>query len=259
MNYPFFSVIVTTHKRPTYLSRALDSLINQSLQDFEIILISDITDIDTHNIALEYLRDMDTFVMNPYLVGPSESRNLGIQLSKGQWVCFLDDDDAFSLNFLENFQNNLNSDLSDVYYTNFIKVEEDRNINEFLNLTNSSIRNTPIDLIMIRNFIPNSCVIVNSLLAKNINFDVTLKSHEDWDWLINLKMKSNFKHMDILGPIIYESTNDSRNQNSVKSNQFIYDYLTIYRKWPVSDSFTINARHQVLLHFGLPVSIDILS
>jgi glycosyltransferase involved in cell wall biosynthesis len=196
--------------------------------------------------------------MNPNLIGPAESRNFGVQISKGQWVCFLDDDDAFSLEFFANFKNILNSELADVFYSNFIKVEEDRNHNEFISSSSTSLQNTPIELLMIRNFIPNSCILVKNHLAKNVHFDLNLKSHEDWDWLINLKMRSDFKHINILGPIIYESISDSRNMNSLKNHDFIYDYLNIYRKWPTSDSFAINARHQVLMHHGLSVSIDIL-
>lgn len=250
---PLVSIILTTHKRANILPRALTSLVNQTFQNFEIILISDCYDIATVEITKKYLRENDTFIMSPFLIGPSESRNLGINIAKGTWVGFLDDDDAYSPNLLNDFSSFFKLIKSDIYYTNYIKIKEDRSEFKIIGGHQFNIHDIDINTLMISNFIPNSCIFVNRLLAKEIKFDCTLKSHEDWDWLIQLKRTSTFQHLNICGPIIYESTENSRNLDSHKNLEVAFDFLTIYRKWRSKEKHILIARKNCLQNMGLSI------
>ncbi len=258
MNRPLFSIIITTHERSNLLSRALQSLINQSFQNFEIILISDCFDIGTIEIAKTHLRKSDSFVMNPNLIGPAESRNLGIELSKGKWITFLDDDDAYSNDYLKEIDSSFFANKSDVYYCNYIKVKEDLDKSELIEGHQYNIKNIDIKSLQISNFIPNSCIILNSHLARLVKFDSTLESHEDWDWLIQLSNNSEFQHIDITGPIIYENISNSRNLESHKTKDVAFDFLTIYRKWRSKDKETKSLRRNCLMNMGLTIDESFL-
>jgi glycosyltransferase involved in cell wall biosynthesis len=258
LNNPLLSVILTTHLRPTYLYRAIESLVNQTFTDFEIILVSDSYDVPTIDVAKDLLRKTDSLILNPNLIGPAESRNLGIQLSKGKWISFLDDDDAYSPNYLNEFIEKSQKIYSDIFYTNYIKVQEDRSNSQLLNFNHYQVRDINFELIMISNFIPSNCVFVNSNLAKLIKFDSKLNSHEDWDWLISLKQITTFEHIDIVGPIIYESITNSRNQDAHQSRQIAFDFLSIYRKWPTPNIETKQLRKKILMDLGLTVDESFL-
>lgn len=258
MNKPLLSVILTTHQRPRFLYRAIESLVNQTFSDFEIILISDSYDVPTIDVAKGLLRQTDSLILNPNLIGPAESRNLGIQLSKGEWISFLDDDDAYSPNFLNEFIEKSQKTDSDVFYTNYIKVQEDRSNSQLLNSNKYQVRDINLELIMISNFIPNNCVFVNSNLAKWIKFDSKLNSHEDWDWLISLKQITTFEHLDIVGPIIYESISTSRNQDAHQSREVAFDFLSIYRKWRAPNIEIRQLRKKILMDLGLTVDESFL-
>ncbi|WP_262496528.1 glycosyltransferase family 2 protein [Confluentibacter flavum] len=85
------------YNRPVKLQRALDAVLNQTYQDFEIILIDDCsekTPIIPKNNAINYVR-------NSKNEGPGYSRNVGLKLAKGDYVCFLDSDDYWHPKFLE--------------------------------------------------------------------------------------------------------------------------------------------------------------
>lgn len=258
MSQPFLSVIVTTHSRPALLRRAIASLLNQSFSNFEIILVADVYDSETFEISKNLLRPSDVFVSCPALKGPSESRNLAIDLARGKWVSFLDDDDMYSSDYLKNFfevQSLLNFN---AYYTNYVKTN---NFNSSGDHAGGWLINTglvDVQQIWISNFIPNSAVVINSNLAKQLKFDVSLNSHEDWDWLISIIFREKLHHLDILGPIIFESGEGSRNSDSIVSGNVAIDYLSIYRKWRLDSSIVSVARQKCLERLGLKISSEFL-
>jgi len=116
---PFFTVVIATHKRPVLLRRAITSILNQTYQNFKIIIISDSKDFDTYSTASELLRISDVFIQREGIPGPSESRNLGIQCATGTHVIFLDDDDAFDNTFFSDLVNSSKFTVLDkLFYVN---------------------------------------------------------------------------------------------------------------------------------------------
>ena len=86
---PFFSVIVPAHNSEKYLKKCLQSVINQTFQDFELIVVCDACTDGTYNVARQYTEKVITtdFGMD------GMARNAGIDAAKGGWILFLDDDD----------------------------------------------------------------------------------------------------------------------------------------------------------------------
>lgn len=103
---PYFTIIIPTHKRYFLLERAVKSILSQTYQNYQIIIISDILDNETFNICY-LLRKNDLFILKHGAKGPSESRNIGIENAKGNFTLFLDDDDAYEESYLENIANSI--------------------------------------------------------------------------------------------------------------------------------------------------------
>lgn len=102
------SVIVPTYKRTDMLTRALDSLLEQTYPYIEVVLVNDNGKDTIYNydlsIIVEKYRDM--FYKFKYLInednkGASKSRNEGVKKAKGSLVTFLDDDDVYSIDKIE--------------------------------------------------------------------------------------------------------------------------------------------------------------
>jgi glycosyltransferase involved in cell wall biosynthesis len=250
---PLISVVLTTHNRPVLLQRTLESLLKQSFQDFEIILCADETQKETRQTATEYLRPNDTFISSPHLSGPSESRNIGISLSRGNWICFLDDDDTFDENYFNSFFL-LNKPCEKIIYTNYSTITESRegaNVN-YINRENSIIQDKPIENIYIHNFIPINTIFIPRHIARFHDFDVNLETHEDWDYFIRLKTFGvDFEFGEgISGANIHLSNETSRN----KKNSIPLDFLSIYRKWPSQYEIIKKARATLLAQWGLNIA-----
>lgn len=102
--FPFFSVVITTYKRPDFLKRALESVVRQDFSDFEIWVIDDDpAGADTGGVDAvveQYSNPAIRLVRHPQNRGTSGARNTGLQVARGQYIVFLDDDDEIAPTFL---------------------------------------------------------------------------------------------------------------------------------------------------------------
>ncbi len=100
---PVISVIMPLFNADKYLSESLDSVLNQTFKQFELICIDDFSDDATVKIVRDY-QEKDSrisIILNKQHSGAAFSRNTGIKMAKGQFICFLDGDDIFDSNMLE--------------------------------------------------------------------------------------------------------------------------------------------------------------
>ena len=100
------SIIVPVYNVEKYLKRCLDSLVNQTLKDIEIICINDGSTDGSLTILNEYVRNDDRIVViNQENSGVSVARNNGIDVAKGEYVGFVDSDDWVSEDYFEKLYN----------------------------------------------------------------------------------------------------------------------------------------------------------
>lgn len=95
MDSPFFTVVIPTHNRSNFLKRAIVSVLNQTFDDFEIIVVDDHSTDDTASAVSSFFDHRIQYVINHRTKGACGARNVGIFLAKGKWVAFLDDDDIW--------------------------------------------------------------------------------------------------------------------------------------------------------------------
>ncbi|MBF2000269.1 MAG: glycosyltransferase family 2 protein [Synechococcales cyanobacterium M58_A2018_015] len=90
---PFFSVIIPTFNRENLISKALNSVIEQNLDDFEIIVVDDGSTDRTLDVLIGYGSQIK--IIQQKNEGPGKARNLGIDNAKGRYIVFLDSDDLW--------------------------------------------------------------------------------------------------------------------------------------------------------------------
>lgn len=101
MNNELISVIIPVHNGEKYIKECLDSVINQSYKNIEILIVNDCSDDDSIKI-IKKIKDKRIKIINlDQRSGVSTARNKGIELSKGKYITFLDSDDYWTLDKLE--------------------------------------------------------------------------------------------------------------------------------------------------------------
>ncbi len=116
MDKPFFSVVMPIYGVEKYLADGIDSVLNQSCQDFEIILVDDCSPDNSGAICDEYAKK-DSRIRVLHLEkngGLSNARNKGFELVNGEFVFFMDSDDTIATNLLAQVKTALEKNRAEV-------------------------------------------------------------------------------------------------------------------------------------------------
>lgn len=133
------SIIVPVYNVEQYLRKCLDSLINQTLKDIEIICINDGSTDNSRVILQEYaMKDNRIKVRSQENAGVSNARNNGLKIAKGEYIGFCDSDDWIEANFYEKLYNSATKYNADIAATNIIKVRKNK-FRKFLSFNSTGI------------------------------------------------------------------------------------------------------------------------
>lgn len=99
---PLISVIVPIYNAEKFLHYCIDSILNQSFVDFEILLVNDGSTDNSGKICDKYAeKDTRVKVIHKQNGGVSSARNAGIEAAQGEYICFVDSDDYLESNYLK--------------------------------------------------------------------------------------------------------------------------------------------------------------
>lgn len=123
----FLSIVIPMYNEEKYIIACLESLNNQTVRDFEVIVIDDGSTDNSYKIAENYLRKRD---LNYKLVrqsnqGQSAARNVGIKNSIGQYLLFLDSDDFVENTLVEKTEESIKGTTPDILLFDYRRVRED--------------------------------------------------------------------------------------------------------------------------------------
>jgi len=138
---PIISIIVPVYNVEEYLQRCIDSILNQSFKNFELILVNDGSTDNSLKICKEYLlNDPRVKIINKENGGLSSARNAGINIAKGRYIGFVDSDDWINkemYKILYELCEKNNSDIAECRYTvttgNEMNLDNSSNLITILN------------------------------------------------------------------------------------------------------------------------------
>jgi glycosyltransferase involved in cell wall biosynthesis len=105
INLPLFSIILPCYNRSVEVICAINSVLLQSFENFELIVVDDGSTDNTVSIISTKFNDSRLKIHPIPHSGRSKARNFGINKSIGKWICFLDSDDEYLQHILEHFNN----------------------------------------------------------------------------------------------------------------------------------------------------------
>ncbi|EFK79343.1 hypothetical protein HMPREF9269_0583 [Ligilactobacillus salivarius ACS-116-V-Col5a] len=115
------SIIVPIYNVEKYLKRSLDSLVNQTLEDIEIILVDDGSTDNSHKIAEDYKENYsNVLLVTKENGGLSDARNFGLQYASGEYIAFIDSDDYVESQMFERMYNLSENGRKKIIESNFL-------------------------------------------------------------------------------------------------------------------------------------------
>lgn len=139
-NNPLVTVIVPVYKVEPYLRRCLDSIVNQTYKNLEIILIDDGSPDNCGVICDEYAEnDKRIKVIHKENGGLSSARNVGLDIFKGEYVSFVDSDDVVSLDMIEYLYDLLSDNNAEISVCLHEIVRDNHRWISFKNVNNQTV------------------------------------------------------------------------------------------------------------------------
>lgn len=185
------SIIVPIYNAEKYLNKCIKSLINQTKENIEFILVNDGSTDSSEEIIKSYKDKRIKYFKNKNQ-GIGKTRNFGIEKATGKYIMFLDSDDYLATHACEELFNKAEKEKLDLVINNFYRVEEETEkeeeikISEFENTTLKENKNLLLDV----NLAPWNKLYKTSLLKKNkIKFVEDLK-YEDAPFVIEAMDKA---------------------------------------------------------------------
>ncbi len=120
------SIIMPIYKAEDYLNNSITSILNQTLENFELILVDDGSPDNSGKICDELaLNDNRIKVIHKENGGASTARNAGLDIAQGEFIAFVDSDDWIEPNMFETLFNLAKEHNADISQCNYIKVENE--------------------------------------------------------------------------------------------------------------------------------------
>lgn len=190
IKYPKISVVIPNYNRAIELRRCLDSLLNQSFKDFEVLVCDDGSTDDSAAVAAQYSDRLDIFFQTAEnFGGPARPRNRGIKLARAPYIAFLDSDDWWMQDKLLHSYLALEGGADVVYHDLFI-VRTSGQQRFFEKIKSTDVQSPVLESLLCDGVsIPNSSVVTRKELLEQIegvSEERDLISVEDYDTWIRL-------------------------------------------------------------------------
>ena len=224
------SIIVPIYNAEECLERCIESVINQTYRDLEIILVNDGSTDNSIYICKSYASlDNRIVVLDKKNTGVSSARNTGLSAAKGEYIQFVDSDDFIDLNMVEVLVENMKMSNSDIVFCGLKKkLKNKTTLIKFKNHGSYHIRNFIEDNIEIISDIligsPCNKIYKSEIIKRyNIKFKNDLEYAEDL--IFNYNYLINIKKVFVIEDCLYNYTRYSNNSLSSKFREDCYENL----------------------------------
>ncbi len=235
---PKVSVVMPTYNRPEFLPKAINSILKQTYQDFEIIIVDDGTKIRADKVISKINNSKIKYIQHKENKGGAAARNTGIKNAKGEYIAFLDDDDEWLSKKLETQMRDFERTGEDVGFC-FSAVLNRINAREEKSEVFHGIKNFHKDTLKRFNgFLTVTLVIKKYVFDKVGLFDENFPSHQEPDLMIRISKK--YKGLGVNKPLVsVNMEEDGREQvgktpwKKIKGREMILEkYMNEYKKFP---------------------------
>ena len=248
------SVIIPTYNRAHFLPRAIKSVLNQTFQDFELIIVDDGSTDNTKEVVEDFQKQDSRikYIWQENSGGPAKPKNTGIKNSKGEFLAFLDSDDEWLPEKLEKqlelFEKNKRLGIVGCNCWNIHTNQKNKKIEYKIKITKN--KENIISNILGKCFInTSSSIIISRFVFDDIGFyDERFKIADDWDLYIRILEKYNFDFVEepLLNYYIHNE-NISGNSGAIKAAK---DGIYILEKHIEKYNNNLLAKSKILRYIG---------
>jgi len=184
-----FSVIIPLYNKELSIKHTIQSVLKQTIQDFEIVIVNDGSTDDSAKIV-EGINDSRVRLIHQKNKGVSAARNYGVEKACNQWVAFLDGDDLWEVNHLEEITKMMSVFPNEKFYVTSFKYSDDRKISKCPRQTSIFKIENYFEEVLVEELICTGIVVVDKNCFNKVGgFNKNLNLGEDLDLWARLAHK----------------------------------------------------------------------
>jgi glycosyltransferase involved in cell wall biosynthesis/UDP:flavonoid glycosyltransferase YjiC (YdhE family) len=215
------TVILPTKNRLQLLWRAIDSVIAQTYPWIEIIVVND-GGVSAESVVREFGSTRAIrYLAYAQSCGPGAARNLGIRISKGEFIAYLDDDDVFYPQHVEILVGHLSSNPDQGAVYSLAKIANPAALDRDVPFRQAFDR----DALLVENYIPNLCLLHRTECFLQAGyFDEDLPVLEDWDLFIRLSAVTRFGYVPtVTAEFVFSNERNRNSANILETTRSLYE------------------------------------
>ena len=239
------SVIIPVYNSEKYIAKCLDSVLNQTYKNFEIIVINDGSKDNSKEILEQYKNKYPDVInhIEQNNKGVAKTRNYGIKIANGDYIAFIDNDDFIDENYLETFVKQLQDTKYDAVIAGYRRPNEDGKIVKELKLENEEwckmMIFAPWAKVYRKNYLlENNIEFLSNNIGEDVYFNiqalllsdnVKIIDYVGYNWFFNTKSVSNTTQKNITNLDVYKLLNscyDVLKEKGILENK--YELIEMY-------------------------------
>lgn len=224
-NNELISVIIPAYNRDKTIKECIDSVLNQTYKNIEVIVVDDCSSDKTADIVDGYddVR-VKKCVRLPENHGACYARNFGVEFAKGQYIAFQDSDDIWLPEKLEKQFKYMTEGKYDLVFCGMSRHSGSK-VSYYPPYEFDELKDAQKQILCL-NCVSTQCIIIKKRIFNDIKFDINLRRYQDWDFAIRASEVANMGY-------VREALVDSFVQaNSITRMVSVYDSLqVIYSKY----------------------------
>lgn len=209
---PLVSVIIPAYNRMETIERSINSVLNQTYKNIEIIVVDDGSKDDTLTI-IEHLNIGNMKVLKQNHKGANVARNLGISVAKGEFIAFQDSDDEWFSDKLEKQITYMLECGYEACYCPFFLYEENHNDVLFADYQDKQKYETDLlEVLKVRNVISTQTLVIHRNIVSDVGiFDETIPRCQDYEFVIRIIQKKKIGYINEPLVKVYRTDNSISN------------------------------------------------
>lgn len=199
---PFFSIIIPSYNRSDTISDSIKSVLNQTFKDSELIIIDDGSEDNTSDEVKPFLINKSVQYVSQKNQGVGSARNKGVSYASGEWVLFLDSDDALLVGALESFKNSIESNAEVNVWKSGFQIRKGEKVRIDLPEKNE-----------FHPFIPGSFILKKELFDRVGGYDEKLKFSENTELFHRVRLANSVMEIIPKPTVIYYNHSEGASKN----------------------------------------------
>jgi len=210
---PLVSIIIPTYNRQNTILRAVESVLNQTYKNWELIIVDDGSTDNTKNILKSYLKNKKIRYFKTKNKGVCHARNFGMEKASGEYMGFLDSDDEFVRNKLEIQLRKMIKSNKIISISNYIKFNQNKMCRTDFEKDFVVLKK---DIITNKISLSGGMIMLTKKITKKYLYDNNLPTRTDFDFILRILNKYKILFLNDFLVKIYKTLEGNRVSTNYK-------------------------------------------